>query len=83
MFSDSEDEIHVTFDEEEELEKFDDNVNSAQCGCFMNPVWIIINVTEHNSTKHIVTTQQLVIIKHMEIFLESVFQLSKRTNFVR
>ena len=83
MFSDSEDEIHVTFDEEEELEKFDDNVNSAHCGCFMNPVWIIINVTEHNSTKHIVTTQQLVIIKHMEIFLESVFQLSKRANCVR
>ena len=69
MFSDSEDEIHVTFDEEEELEKFDDNVNSAHCGCFMHPVWIVINVTEHNSTKHIVTTQQLVIIKKHGNFL--------------
>ena len=38
VFSDSEDEIHVTFDEEEELEKFDDNVNSAHCGCFMHLV---------------------------------------------
>ena len=34
---DSEDDIHVTFDEEEDLIELDDNVNSAYCGCYLNP----------------------------------------------
>ena len=35
VFTDSEDDIHVRLDEDEELVKFDDNVNSATCGCFL------------------------------------------------
>ena len=31
--------IHINLDGNEELEKFDDNVNSAFCSC-VNPVWI-------------------------------------------
>ena len=43
VVSDSEDEIHVTLDEDPKLEKFDDNVNSAYCGCYLSPDWT--NVT--------------------------------------
>ena len=35
---DYKDEIHVTLDEDPKLEKFDDNVNSARCGCYQTPV---------------------------------------------
>lgn len=38
LFHGSTDDMHITFDEDEKLEKFDDNVNSAICSC-VNPVW--------------------------------------------
>ena len=38
LFHDSKDDMHITLDEDEKLEKFDDNVNSAVCSC-VNPVW--------------------------------------------
>ena len=38
LFYGSKDDIHITLDEDEKLEKFDDNVNSAVCSC-VNPVW--------------------------------------------
>ena len=37
LFHDSKDDMHITLDEDEKLEKFDDNVNSAVCSC-VNPV---------------------------------------------
>ena len=38
VFDATRDDIHVTLDEDEDLVNFDDNVNSAFCGCFIHPV---------------------------------------------
>ena len=38
FFSAIEDDLHITFDEDESLEKFDDNVNSAFCSCLATNV---------------------------------------------